>query len=138
MTLKFGGFVVRITRPFGTLDLLVSPYGLKVWFLLRQYPTPNKFCLLSGRHPPLETQNDYYATAKRPLPVGLYEGRLAPLWPPPHSIGNGRLLRNDQTSNFMERDCFSCLCYSLGGALEAKSPEAETEVFFRFQRVIST
>ena len=32
--------------------------------------------------PILETQNDYYATAKRPPPVGLYEGRLAPLWPP--------------------------------------------------------
>ena len=32
--------------------------------------------------PPLETQNDYYATAKRPPTVGLYEGRHAPLWPP--------------------------------------------------------
>ena len=62
------------------------PLGLSVWLeslvLATIVSYPQNSASYLAALPPLETENDYYATAKRPPPVGLYEGRLAPLWPP--------------------------------------------------------
>ena len=58
-----------------------KPLGLSVWLeslvLATIVSYPQNSASYLAALPSLETQNDYYATTKRPQPVELYEGRLA-------------------------------------------------------------